>query len=168
MIKKFYIIISLLIIGCSSQIDYTKTDGVINIDYLFNSPNTSWFEENYSKYTPDFQTLSNDFSNLKSFEIEVFMNVNCHDSEREVPRLIKILDQLKFSKNNLKIVLLNSDKKSKDGLEINKKITNTPTIIFKKDSIEINRIVEFPVENLEKDIFKIINNQDYKNVYFVE
>ena len=166
--KKLYFIISLFILGCTSEIDYTKTDGIINVDYLFNSTNTSWFDKNYSKYTPDFQTLNNDFSNLKLFEIEIFMNVNCHDSEREVPRLIKILDQLKFSKNNLKIVLLNSEKKSKDGLEINKKITNTPTIIFKKNSVEINRIVEFPVENLEKDIFKIINNQDYKNVYFVE
>ena len=55
-----------------------------------------------------------------------------------------------------------------DGLEIGKNITNTPTIIFLKNSNEENRIVEFPYENLEKDIYKIINNMGYKNVYYSE
>ena len=53
-------------------------------------------------------------------------------------------------------------------LEIGKNITNTPTIIFLKNSNEENRIVEFPYENLEKDIYKIINNMGYKNVYYSE
>ena len=34
--------------------------------------------------------------------------------------------------------------------------------------IEKNRIVEFPFENLEKDIFNIVNNEDYKHVYYSE
>ena len=55
-----------------------------------------------------------------------------------------------------------------DGLEIGKSITNTPTIIFLKNSNEENRKVEFPYENLEKDIYKIINNMGYKNVYYSE
>ena len=36
------------------------------------------------------------------------------------------------------------------------------------NSNEENRIVEFPYENLEKDIYKIINNMGYKNVYYSE
>ena len=35
-----------------------------------------------------------------------------------------------------------------------------------KDSIEINRIVEFPIETLERDIYKIINEIEYKNAYY--
>ena len=50
--------------------------------------------------------------------------------------------------------------------EIGKNITNTPTIIFYKDSLEINRIVEFPVETLERDIYKIINDIEYRHVYY--
>ena len=88
--------------------------------------------------------------------------------EREVPRLIKILNTLNFSEDNLKIVLLNSKKKSSDGYENGKNITNTPTIIFLSESIEKNRIVEFPYENLEKDILNIINNKNYKHVYYSE
>ena len=96
------------------------------------------------------------------------MNTRCHDSEREVPRLIKILNELNFSEDNLKIVLLNSEKKSSGGYENGKNITNTPTFIFLNESIEKNRIVEFPFENLEKDIFNIVNNEDYKHVYYSE
>ena len=64
--------------------------------------------------------------------------------------------------------LLNSKKKTSNGLEVGKNITNTPTFIFLKNSNEENRIVEFPYENLEKDIFKIINKMGYKNVYYSE
>ena len=83
-------------------------------------------------------------------------------------RLIKILDELNFSEDNLKIVLLNSEKKSSGGYENGKNITNTPTFIFLNESGEKNRIVEFPFENLEKDILNIINNEDYKHVYYSE
>ena len=37
-------------------------------------------------------------------------------------------------------------------------ITRTP--------LEINRIVEFPVETLERDIYKIINDIEYRHVYY--
>ena len=94
------------------------------------------------------------------------MGVKCHDSEREVPRLIKILDEIKFLDNKLKIYLLKQNKTSDSGFEKGKNITNTPTIIFYKNSIEINRIVEFPVETLERDIYKIINDIEYRHVYY--
>ena len=100
---------------------------------------------------------------LDNFIIELYMGVRCHDSEREVPRLIKILSELKFSDEKLKIYLLKRDKTSDSGFEKGKNITNTPTIIFYKDSIEINRIVEFPIETLERDIYKIINDIEYRN-----
>ena len=42
---------------------------------------------------------------------------------------------------------------------------NPKLYIQKKNGKEINRIVEFPVETLEKDIFKILSGQEYKNIY---
>ncbi|MDG2475429.1 MAG: thioredoxin [Flavobacteriaceae bacterium] len=166
--KKSIFLISLFLLGCSLNEKYTNSEGVVDIDYLFNSPNTEWFKNNYDSYKIDTNTLNNDYSNIYEYEIEIYMNTRCHDSEREVPRMIKILNQLNFSEENLKIILLNSEKKSSDGYEKGKNITNTPTIIFSKNSIEKNRIVEFPYENLEKDILKIINNVEYKHVYYSE
>ena len=166
--KNIIYLLTLSIIACATNEKYVMTEGEVDVDYLFNSPNTSWFQKNYESYIVDEVIQNEDFSKLNEYNIEIFMNTKCHDSEREVPRLLKILNTLNFSNENLRIVLLNSEKKTIDGLEIGKDITNTPTIIFLKNSNEENRIVEFPFENLEKDIFRIINDMSYKNVYFSE
>ena len=164
--KKIIYLLTLSIIACATNEKYVMTEGEVDVDYLFNSPNTSWFQKNYESYIVDEVIQNEDFSKLNEYNIEIFMNTKCHDSEREVPRFLKILNTLNFSNENLRIVLLNSEKKTIDGLEIGKDITNTPTIIFLKNSNEENRIVEFPFENLENDIFRIINDMGYKNVYF--
>ena len=166
--KNIIYFLAISILACTSNNKYQSVEGEVDTDYLFNSPNTDWFQKNYESYIVDDITLNKDFSKLNEFNIEIFMNTKCHDSEREVPRFLKILNSLNFSKENLRIILLNSDKKTSNGLELGKKITNTPTIIFLKNSNEENRIVEFPYENLEKDIYKIINNMGYKNVYYSE
>jgi len=166
--KKIIYLLTLSIIACTTNEKYVMNEGEVDVDYLFNSPNTSWFQKNYELYIVDEVIQNEDFSKLNEYNIEIFMNTKCHDSEREVPRFLKILNTLNFSNENLRIVLLNSEKKTIDGLEIGKDITNTPTIIFLKNSNEENRIVEFPFENLENDIFRIINDMGYKNVYFSE
>ena len=166
--KNIIYLLTLSIIACATNEKYVMTEGEVDVDYLFNSPNTSWFQKNYESYIVDEVIQNEDFSKLNEYNIEIFMNTKCHDSEREVPRLLKILNTLNFSNENLRIVLLNSEKKTIDGLEIGKDITNTPTIIFLKNSDEENRIVEFPFENLDNDIFRIINDMSYKNVYFSE
>ena len=156
--KKIIYFLAISIVACTSSNNYQVVEGEVDANYLFNSPNTAWFQKNYESYVVDDIALNKDFSKLDEFNIEIFMNIKCHDSEREVPRFLKILNSLNFSTENLRIILLNSDKKTSNGLEIGKNITNTPTIIFLKNSNEENRIVEFPFENLEKDIYKLINN----------
>ena len=166
--KKIIYFLAISIVAYTSSNNYQVLEGEVDADYLFNSPNTAWFQKNYESYVVDDIVLNKDFSKLDEFNIEIFMNIKCHDSEREIPRFLKILNSLNFSTENLRIILLNSDKKTSNGLEIGKNITNTPTIIFLKNSNEENRIVEFPYENLEKDIYKIVNNMGYKNVYYSE
>ena len=166
--KKIIYLLTLSIIACATNEKYVMNEGEVDLDYLFNSPNTSWFQKNYESYIVDEVIQKMDFSKINEYNIEIFMNTKCHDSEREIPRFLKILNTLNFSNENLRIVLLNSEKKTIDTLKIGKDITNTPTIIFLKNSNEENRIVEFPFENLENDIFKIINDMGYKNVYFSE
>ena len=139
--KKIIYLLTLSIIACATNEKYVMTEGEVDVDYLFNSPNTSWFQKNYESYIVDEVIQIEDFSKLNEYNIEIFMNTKCHDSEREVPRFLKILNTLNFSNENLRIVLLNSEKKTIDGLEIGKDITNTPTIIFLKNSNEENRIV---------------------------
>ena len=65
----------------------------------------------------------------------------------------------------MKLIAMSLDKTTADSLEKNQNIINIPTIIFKKNGKEINRIVEFPIETIEKDIYKILSGNDYKNAY---
>ena len=165
--RNYFLALLLLIFNsCNESLNYNLKDGEVDKDYLFNSKNTKWFPKNYDSYKSDIFLSENNFDNIDNFIIELYMGVTCHDSEREIPRLIKILDEINFPDNQLNIFLLKRDKTSDYGYEKDKNITNTPTIIFYKDSIEINRIVEFPIETLERDIYKIINEIEYKNAYY--
>jgi len=165
---KNYLLAFLFIVfnSCNNNTSNDVIDGQVEKNYLFKSGNTKWFPKNYELYETDIFLSENNFSNLDNYRIELYMGVRCHDSEREVPRLIKILNELKFSDEKLKIYLLKRDKTSDSGFEKGKNITNTPTIIFYRDSMEINRIVEFPIETLERDIYKIINDIEYRNAYY--
>jgi hypothetical protein len=40
-----------------------------------------------------------------------------------------------------------------------------PHLFLKKNGKEINRIVEFPIETIEKDILEILTTNDYQNPY---
>ena len=165
--RNYFLALLLLIFNsCNESLNYNLKDGEVDKDYLFNSKNTKWFPKNYDSYKSDIFLSENNFANIDNFIIELYMGITCHDSEREIPRLIKILDEINFPDNQLNIFLLKRDKTSDYEYEKGKNITNTPTIIFYKDSIEINRIVEFPIETLERDIYKIINEIEYKNAYY--
>jgi len=165
--RNYFLALLLLIFNsCNESLNYNLKDGEVDKDYLFNSKNTKWFPKNYDSYKSDIFLSENNFDNIDNFIIELYMGITCHDSEREIPRLIKILDEINFPDNQLNIFLLKRDKTSDYEYEKGKNITNTPTIIFYKDSIEINRIVEFPIETLERDIYKIINEIEYKNAYY--
>ena len=165
--RNYFLALLLLIFNsCNESLNYNLKDGEVDKDYLFNSKNTKWFPKNYDSYKLDIFLSENNFDNIDNFIIELYMGITCHDSEREIPRLIKILDEINFPDNQLNIFLLKRDKTSDYEYEKGKNITNTPTIIFYKDSIEINRIVEFPIETLERDIYKIINEIEYKNAYY--
>ena len=87
------------------------------------------------------------------------------DSRRDTPAFFKLMDFLKINDKRLELIAMTLEKTTPNSLEKGLEIYNIPTFIFKKDGIEINRIVEFPIESIEKDIFKILNSEDYKHAY---
>jgi len=140
-----------------------KTNSVILIGYCnrdaFTNPEFQyWFEETYENYTPDITTMD-ELSNIDlfPFAIKIIMGTWCSDSQREVPGFYRILDDLAFPE--YKITLINVNRiKEVPGLDISDlNIEKVPTFIFHKNGKEIGRIIEAPVENLEKDMLKIIS-----------
>ncbi|WP_394747917.1 thioredoxin family protein [Spongiimicrobium salis] len=147
----------------------TKLLGKINKKGLQQDPFAPWFAANYTGYTVDSAAIMPLKTKLKKMEILAFMGTWCGDSKREVPRFYKILEVLNFPQNKLNMVAVDymkpNYKKSPGGEEKGWQIIKVPTFIFLKNGKEVNRIVESPIESLEKDMAAIINGARYTPKY---
>jgi tetratricopeptide (TPR) repeat protein len=135
--------------------------GTCTKDSLTKAPFDKWFTTGYEKYTPNAATVAQlKKQNLKNISIEVFFGTWCGDSRREVPRLMKLLDQISFKNVHLMAVGGSDSLFKQTPLhdERNKGIFHVPAIIVYKDGIELNRINEYPSLSLEKDLLDIISN----------
>ncbi|MGY8946468.1 MAG: thioredoxin family protein [Flavobacteriales bacterium] len=145
--------------------EYIDLLGVFNKNELKKQPHDFWFKENYTNYELDHDIADQIKPLIKEIEITVFMGTWCSDSRMHSPAFFKLIDYLKIEDRKMKLIAMTLDKTTPDSLEKNQDIINIPTIIFKKNGKEINRIVEFPIETIEKDIFNILSGNDYKNAY---
>ncbi len=121
-------------------------------------PFDSWFNDEYYTYIVDTDIL--DTLKDKNFDVTIVMGTWCPDSRREVPRFYRIMDEIDFPADKIKLITVDRDKKA-GKLNIRKlNIERIPTFIFYKNGKEIGRIVESPVESLEADMVKIINGNN--------
>jgi len=143
--------------------------GKINTDAFKTEPYSIWYSKNYDGYQVAEKIIYPYKKILSTHKIIAFMGTWCGDSKREVPRFIKILENLDFPAENLKIVALDRRKehykKSPTGEEWGLNIIKVPTFIFYKNGKEVNRIVESPVVSLEQDIVTIITDKTYTPNY---
>ncbi len=125
--------------------------GTISRTELEKKPYGDWFLETYKDYNIDSTQVKNLDSLLSGVKIKTFMGTWCSDSQREVPAFYKIMDQANANFDKLTLIAVTRDKDTPQGLEDGLNITNVPTFIFTKDDKELGRIVEYPIESLEKD-----------------
>ena len=130
--------------------------GLLSKSLIIDHDSYTWFPKQYDAYHPDLNEF--DSANLKQISIKIFMGTWCHDSKREVPRLYKILDELYYDYENFEIIGLTKDKKGYFQDYASFGITNTPTIIFYRNDLEIGRIIEEPKGSLEDQMARIIAN----------
>jgi tetratricopeptide (TPR) repeat protein len=172
--KKLLFIFLLLTIT-PSLFSQTKPEqhlwGVCTRDSLLKVPYNVWFKKNYDNYQPQItviETLKQ--QNLKDFKIKIFFGTWCGDTKREMPCFLKILDHIGFSETNITFIATSMDEKfrkqSNKGEEKGYDIFRVPTFVIEKNGVEVNRILEFPVFSLEKDLLTIFSNQPYQHNYF--
>ncbi len=124
-----------------------------------------WFNTGYEDYKVDSESLEKLKPLLKDASITVFMGTWCEDSQRETPHFYKILDETNFDESKLTLITVSDEKTTPQGFEEGKNITNVPTFIFYKNDKELGRIVEYPIESLEKDMLAILSGKEYKHAY---
>ena len=135
--------------------------GLSNRDGLQQDPFSVWFNKEYGAYTLNkeaVQVIKNDSENLS---IMLFMGTWCGDSRREVPRIYRILDAVNFDESRLTLINMDREKNSPDGEETGLNIHYVPTLILYKNSSEIGRVIESPIQSLEEDMAAIINGEKY-------
>ena len=124
-----------------------------------------WFNKYYEGYEPNPEVIGKINDRLSDYEVVIFFGSWCGDSKREVPRFLKVLDAVSFPDNQLSLIAVsNADslkKQSPDGSERQQEIYRVPTFILKRNGVEMNRIVEYPVTSLERDLLQIMSGSEY-------
>ena len=142
--------------------------GKINKEKLNTSPYSEWFTKNFNEYQPDKSTINQFKDELSEYTITAFLGTWCGDSKREVPKLYKVLAKANFPLDRLTTVAVSRErdsyKQSPGGEHEGMNIHRVPTIIFYKDGVEVNRMVESPVQSVEEDITSILR-QNYTPNY---
>jgi len=144
--------------------------GKITRDSLLQEPYNKWFTKGFTEYNTNAVTKNKLLQqSTKGISIEIFFGSWCGDSKREVPRFIKMLDEIKFNMTNTKLVCVGGSdslyKQSPQGEEKGKGIFRVPVFIVYKNGIEINRINEYPSMSLEKDFLNILSGDVYSPNY---
>lgn len=142
-----------MLIGCCTR------------DALLLEPFATWFVPNYNNYKVDTAVAEEIKKNISSKQFLLFLGTWCGDSKREVPRIFKLFDYCNVKPEQIKLVLVSNHdstyKQSPTHEEKGMNILRVPTLIVFENNKEINRIVESPVENLEKDLLKILTGKYY-------
>ena len=109
------------------------------------------FQEKYTAYeTPKVVLgLPSDLT------VTIFFGTWCHDSEREVPRVLKLLAASGVEEKNISLIGLDIRKQEPEGRAKVLGIKYTPTFIFFSGGKEIGRIIERPTISLRDDIAAI-------------
>ncbi|GAB3020114.1 thioredoxin family protein [Bowmanella dokdonensis] len=109
------------------------------------------FAEAYRQYQPDGDDLDA-MARLEGKGLIVMFGTWCHDSEREVPRLLKLLDESQVKIAWLQLVAVDRHKQEPSGLNRQYQLHYTPTIILLSEGEEVGRIVEKPQKSLAADL----------------
>ncbi|UOU97577.1 thioredoxin family protein [Chryseobacterium daecheongense] len=145
----------------------TQNDGKMLLGHqlkeqFLKAPYADWYVKEHDEYALDQKAIDQlKKDKINSYNLIVFMGTWCEDSHRDFPRLMKILEELKYPDSKLTIIAVNRKKESPTGDEGRYNIQKVPTIIVEKYGKEIGRIIEMPTTGyIERDLVDILKKDD--------
>jgi tetratricopeptide (TPR) repeat protein len=170
--KKYILVISLLLMVRTNWAQKKNTPllGVCAAAELSNEPHASWYLSNFTNYNPNIQVIDQlKKLNHKKFTYRIVFGSWCGDSKRELPRMMKIFSAMGLSEKSIELIGVYDSlavyKQSPNREEKGLHIYRVPTLIVYQNEKEAGRIVEFPVETLERDLLKIVSGNGYTANY---
>ncbi|TMN71684.1 thioredoxin [Pseudoalteromonas sp. S1727] len=150
MFKQIALLLSLCIVSfLSVAADNRPFTGQISAaDLLSKYPKFASEYEIFTPTTADTQAIQS----LAGKDILVLFGTWCHDSQREVPRLLKLLDSTNVAFASLQLVAVGYDKQDPGGIAKHYQLKYTPTVVVSNGGIELGRLVEKPNESIARDL----------------
>lgn len=131
------------------------TRSVLTADSAMNT----WFSTRYRTYEPDAADLRAVAAAAEGVRFVVILGTWCGDSKREVPHLYRIADMAGIPEDRIELYGVDRSKKGAYGVEERYHLERVPTIVVERQGKEVGRIVEMPVETLEKDLRIILEGK---------
>ena len=110
------------------------------------------FKRNYDAYevTAGIDGLPADL------KVKILFGTWCHDSEREVPRMLKLLAASGVKEENISLISLDIRKEEPEGRAKAMGVRFTPTFVFFSEGAELGRIIERPIVDLAHDVTALV------------
>ena len=133
----------------ADRVDKSKNNllGDIQVQNLFTE--YPLFKFRYDNYEVTEQI---NLSDLEDISVVIMFGTWCHDSKREVPRMLRILDSAGVGTEQISLIGVDINKAEPNGREKLYNLRNTPTLILLKNGKEVGRIIERPNVSLEADL----------------
>jgi thioredoxin 1 len=109
------------------------------------------FMDEYKSYQPSDAEIKA-VSALEDDTLLILFGTWCHDSEREVPRLLKTLDASGLDVPQFTLFAVDRKKSDPEGVAEKHGLKYTPTFILMRDGEEIGRVVERAETSLTQDL----------------
>jgi len=138
--------------------------GVVETEDLRRDPFAEWFDSGYEEYVIQTSTLAQLYEVLDdpALSIEIFFGTWCSDSQRELPRMMRVLDEARFAASRLTLYALSDNpgvfKMTPDGHEQELLVHRTATFVVLRNGVELGRLVERPFASLEEDLLGILTD----------
>jgi len=149
------LITSMAFVGCAHTDD--------SVDYALGEVNQQELLSQYESFSSSYQEFEVNQEQTEQvkqwpekLKIDIYFGTWCHDSQREVPHLLKAL----AGNNHINVTLLGLDfqKSEPKGRAKQAEIKYTPTFVVYLADKEIGRIIERPKETLVDDISAMLKN----------
>lgn len=134
--------------------------GIADKSKLMNDDAFGWFKKGYTQYKPDAAAIKTIRVQASSLHLVVFGGTWCSDTHDLLPGFYKAMDDAGVKDSQIKLYLVNRDKKTKDGAADKYQITNVPTIIVFKGDVQLGKVVETAKTTTEGDIAAMLIDKD--------
>jgi len=131
--------------------------GYFNVGRLKQEPHSAWFVKGMDEYSFNPQVIDTlKGISKQGLAISIVLGTWCPDSRREVPRFMRVLKEINFPADKVRLIGVDNVKFSPidnyDALGIER----VPTFIFYINNSEAGRIIENPTTSLEQDMVNIL------------